>query len=108
MANVLGHSGWLYNETKALHEEGAILSCSGDSPFQLRLLEGGSSDVSCLSKMCLHVPDPPILSQIVPKQQVKRNSEAHKKEKDGKGAILPSTVDHFTGRRTVLTIDINE
>ena len=53
MANVLGHNGWLYNETKALHEEGAILSCSGDSPFQLRLLKGVSSDVSCLSKMCL-------------------------------------------------------
>ena len=108
MANVLGHNGWLYNETKALHEEGAILSCSGDSPFQLRLLKGVSSDVSCLSKMCLYVPDPPILSQIVPKQQAKKNSEAHKKEKEGMGAILPSTVDHFTGRRTVLTIDINE
>ena len=108
MANVLGHNGWLYNETKALHEEGSILSCSGDSPFQLRLLKGVSSDVSCLSKMCLYVPDPPILSQIVPKQQAKKNSEAHKKEKEGMGAILPSTVDHFTGRRTVLTIDINE
>ena len=36
MANVLEHNGWLYNETKALHEEGAILCCSGDSLFQLR------------------------------------------------------------------------
>ena len=108
MANVVGHNGWLYNETKELHEEGAILRCSGDSPFQLRLLKGVSSDVSCLSKMCLYVPDPPILSQIVPKQQAKKNSEAHKKEKEGMGAILPSTIDHFTGRRTVLTIDINE
>ena len=108
MANLLGHNGWFYNETKALHEEGAILSCSGDSPSQLRLLKGVSSDVSCLSKMCLYVPDPPILSQIVPKQQVKKNSEAHKKGKEGKGAILPSTNDHFTGRRIVLTIDINK
>ena len=108
MANVLGHNGWLYNETKALHKEGEILNCSGDSPFQLILLKGVNSDVSCLSKMCLYVPDHPILSQIVPKQQVKKNSEAHKTEKEGKDAIHPSTVDHFTGRRTVLTIDINE
>ena len=89
MANVLGHNGWLYNETKALHEEVAIMSCSGDSPFQLRLLKGVSSDVSYLSKMCLYVPDPPILSQIVPKQQMKKNSEAHKKEIDGrKGCVF--------------------
>ena len=108
MANVLGQNGWLYNETKALYQEGNILSCSGDSPSQLRLLKGVSSDVSFLSKMCLYVPDPPILSQTVPKQQVKKNSEAHKKEKEAKGAILSSTVDHFTGRRTVLTLDINE
>ena len=108
MANVLGHNGWLYNEAKALHEEGALLNCSGDSPFQLISLKGVNSDVSCLSKMCLYVPDHHILSQIVPKQQVKKNSEAHKTAKEGKDAILPSTVDHFTGRRTVLTIYINE
>ena len=108
MTNVLGHNEWLYNETTALHEEGAIWSCSGDSPSQLRLLKRVSSDVSCLSEMCLIVPDAPILSEIVPKQQVKKNSEAHKKEMEGTGVILPSTVDHFTGRRTVLTIDINE
>ena len=39
MANVLGHNEWLYNKIKALHEEGAILCCSGDSPFQLRELK---------------------------------------------------------------------
>ena len=85
MANVLGRNGWLYDETKALYEEGAILSCSGDSPFQLRLLKGVSSDVSCLSKMCLYVPDPPSLSQLDAKPQVKKNSEVHKKEMEGKG-----------------------
>ena len=68
----------VYNETKALHEVGAILNCSGDSPFKQRLPKGVSGDVSCLSKKCLYVPDPPILSQIVPKQQLKDNSEAHK------------------------------
>ena len=57
--------------------------------------------------MCMYVPDPPSLSQIVLKQQVKKNSEAHR-EMEGKGVILPSTVDNFTGRRTELTIDINE
>ena len=107
MANVLGRNGWLYNETKALHEEGAILSCSGDSPFQLRLLKGVSSDVSCLSKMCLYVPDPPILSQIVPKQQAKRTVKHTRRRKKGwVRFFLPR--DHFTGRRTVLTFDINE
>ena len=52
MSEVLGRPGWSYNVTKALHDESPIQSCSGDSPFQLRLLKGVSSDVSCLSKMC--------------------------------------------------------
>ena len=58
MSEVLGRPGWLYNETKTLHDEGAILSCSGDSLFQVRLLKCVSSDVSCLSKKCLYVSDP--------------------------------------------------
>ena len=74
MANILGHNGWEYSETKALHGEAAVLSCSGESNFQLRVLKGVSSDVSCLSEMCLYVNDPPILSQSVPKQQAKKNN----------------------------------
>ena len=64
MPEILGRHGWLYNETKALHDEGAILSRSGDSPFQLRMLKGVSSDVSCYSKMCLYVPDPMCVSAL--------------------------------------------
>ena len=50
----------------------------------------------------------PFCRKIVPQQHVKKNCEAHKKTMEGKGVILPSTVDHFTGRRTELTFDINE
>ena len=39
---------------------------------------------------------------------MKKNSEAHKIDTDGKGVILPSTVDTFTGIQTELTIDINQ
>ena len=107
MSEVLGRPGWLYNETKALHDEGAILSCSGDSPFQLRLLKGVSSDVSCLSKMCLYVSDPADISNP-PVKQTKKDTAEYKKEMEGRGVILPSTVDYATGRRTELIIDINE
>ena len=107
MSEVLGRPGWLYNETKALHDEGAILSCSGDSPFQLRLLKGVSSDVSCLSKMCLYVSDPADILNP-PVKQTKKDTAEYKKEMEGRGVILPSTVDYATGRRTELIIDINE
>ena len=107
MSEVLGRPGWLYNETKALHDEGAILSCSGDSPFQLRLLKGVSSDVSCLSKMCLYVSDPAGFSNR-PLKETKTDTTTYKREMERRGAILPSTVDYATGRRTELIIDINE
>ena len=84
-----------------------ILSCSGHSPFQLRLLKGVIRDFSSLSKRCLCVRDPLSLSQLESKSQVKKNSEAYKKEIEGEGVILPSTVDHFSGRRTDMTIYIN-
>ena len=87
--------------------KGAILSCSGDSPFQLRLLKGVSSDVSCLSKMCLYVSDPADISNP-PVKQTKKDTAEYKKEMEGRGVILPSTVDYATGRRTELIIDINE
>ena len=83
MSEVLGRPGWLYNETKALHDEGAILSCSGDSPFQLRLLKGVSSDVSCLSKMCLYVSDPADISNPPVKQTKKTPLNIRKKWKEG-------------------------
>ena len=81
MSEVLGRPGWLYNETKALHDEGAILSCSGDSPFQLRLLKGVSSDVSCLSKMCLYVSDPADISNPPLKQTKKDKTPLNIREK---------------------------
>ena len=81
MSDVLGRPGWLYNETKDLHDEGAILRCSGDSPFQLRLLKGVSSDVSCLSKMCLYVSDPADISNP-PLKQTKTDIADFKKEMD--------------------------
>ena len=84
MSEVLGRPGWLYNETKALHDEGAILSCSGDSPFQLRLLKGVSSDVSCLSKMCLYVSDPADISNP-PLKQTKKDTAEYKREMEGRG-----------------------
>ena len=84
MSEVLGRPGWLYNETKALHDEGAILSCSCDSPFQLRLLKGVSSDVSCLSKMCLYVSDPADISNP-PLKQTKKDTAEYKREMEGRG-----------------------
>ena len=83
MANVLGHTGWLYNETKALHEEGAILSCSGDSPFQLRLLKGVSSDVSCLSKMCLYSLILPFCRKLSQSSNRKRTVKHTRRRKKG-------------------------
>ena len=83
MSEVLGRPGWLYNETKALHDEGAILSCSGDSPFQLRLLKGVSSDVFCLSKMCLYVSDPADISNPPLKQTKKTPLNIREKWKEG-------------------------
>ena len=83
MSEVLGRPRWLYNETKALHDEGAILSCSGDSPFQLRLLKGVSSDVSCLSKMCLYVSDPADISNPPLKQTKKTPLNIREKWKEG-------------------------
>ena len=92
MSEVLGRPGWVYNETKALHDEGAILSCSGDSPFQLRLLKGVSSDVSCLSKVCLYVSDPADISNP-PLQQKKKVIAEYKREMEEMWVIIPSTVD---------------
>ena len=37
-------SGWLYQETKQLHEMGLKITCSGDQPFLLRLILGISKD----------------------------------------------------------------
>ena len=83
MSEVLGRPGWLYNETKALHNEGAILSCSGDSPLQLRLLKGVCSDVSGLSKMCLYVSDPANVSNP-PLKKTKRDIAEYKRERNGR------------------------
>ena len=107
MPEILGRHGWLYNETKALHDEGAILSCSGDSPFQLRMLKGVSSDVSCHSKLCLYVPDPMCVSAL-DRAGSKQQTQTNKKGLEAKGVILPSTVDCVTGRRTELNIEVNE
>ena len=85
MSEVLGHPGWLYNETKALHDEVAILSCSGDSPFlQLRLLKGVINDVSCLSKMCLYVSDPADITNP-PLKKTKKDTAEYKREMEGRG-----------------------
>ena len=92
MSEVLGRPGWLYNETKALHVEGDILSCSGDSPLQRRLLKGVSSDVSCLSKMGLYVSDPADISNP-PLKQTKKGTAKLKRGMEGSGVILPSTVN---------------
>lgn len=77
MSRTLGQKGWLYEQTKMLHEEGVIFSCSGDSPFQLRLLKGVSMN-STLSKMSLYVLDPPEANNLkkgmyVPKSASKTN-----------------------------------
>ena len=115
MPEILGTRGWLYNETKALNDAGATLSCSGDSPFQLRFLKGVSSDVSSRSKMCLYVPDLIGVSNITDsRQHTKKNSDtdgdtdAYRKYLESQGVILPSTVNSVTGRRTDLNIEVNE
>ena len=107
MSEVLGSPGWLYNETRDLHDRCAILRCSGDSPFQLRLLKSVSSDVSCLSKMCPCVSDPADISNP-PLKQTKKDIAEYKREMEEKGVFLPSTVDYATAGRTELIIDINE
>ena len=109
MPEILGRHGWLYNETKALNDEGAILSCSGDSPFQLRLLKGGSNDTPALSKMCLYVPDPiGVSNKTDSRQQDEEESRKYREKLESQGVILPSTVDPVTGRRTDLNIEVNE
>ena len=108
MSEMLGRHGWLYNETKALHDEGAILSCSGDSPFQLRMLKGVSSDASCHSKMCLYLPDPMAVSDTTGSRQKAKKDSTYTKDLESKGVILPSTIDCATGRRTELNFDISE
>ena len=109
MPEILGRHGWLYNETKALNDEGAILSCSGDSPFQLRLLKGVSNDTMALSKMCLYVPDPIGVSvKTDSRQQDEEESRKYREKLESQGVILPSTVDPVTGRRTDLNIEVNE
>ena len=107
MSEVLGRPGCLYKETKALHDEGVILSCSGDSPFQLRLLKGVSSDVSCLSKMWLYISDPADIP-TPPLKQTRKDIADYKREIEVRVVIPPSAVDYANGRRKELIIVISE
>ena len=87
MPEVLGRPGWLYNETKALQDDSAILICSGDSTFLLRLLKGVSSDVSCLSKKCLYVSDPAAISNP-PLKQTKKDIAEYKIQMEERGRFF--------------------
>ena len=79
------------------YDEGAILSCSGDSPFQLRMLKGVSSDVSRHYKMRLYVPDPMCVSafdRAGSKQQTQTDSIAYKNELEGSDPHIYSRSCH--------------
>ena len=108
----IGDPGWLYQQTQELQQGGAILSCSGDAPFILRLITAKATDhKGNLSHIPLYVSDP---SQEKIDDFVKRKKIAKKlpldcdlKQKSrGKfyeealeeaGAILPSSVDRESG-----------
>jgi hypothetical protein len=66
-------TGWLYKQTCSLHEAGAIVSYSGDTPFLLRVVTGNASDDVHSSRMALHI--------------------------DPDAKFLPTAVDEITGER---------
>ena len=100
MSEVLRRPEWLYNETKALHDKGAILSCSADSPFQLRLLKGVSSDVSSLSKMGLYVSDPADISNPPLKQTKKTPLNIREKWKEDGDSSVNCRFCYWSKNRT--------
>ena len=71
-------TGWLYQETLKLHQLGAKLTYSGDSPYLLRLILGAGSELENKypSKLPLYVED------------------------DKQDTYLPTTVHPVTKRRT--------
>ena len=58
-STIVGQRGFLFNQTKELHEPGALVTCSGYSPFILRMLSSSLSDSSTShSKLELFIADP--------------------------------------------------
>lgn len=116
-STTLGKPGFLYNQTKKLIELGAIITCSGDSPFLLRLLTSNLSDSSSsYSKMELFVADPTsdMLAKNVldplkvgkPKKFRVQDHPDFKTNMEAAGVVFPQTVHKVSGRRTDLSIKL--
>ena len=79
-------SGWLYEQTRALHRSGVQLTYSGDSPFLLRVMLGHSNEIS--NEFPSHLP-----------LYVSENAQH---------TFLPTTCHPETGRRTDVDIPFRE
>ena len=112
----IGQRGFLYQQTLKLKQLGAKVTCSGDSPFLLRILSASLSDSSgSHSKLDLFVEDPhtdlivktlePLKKGKPPHFDVKTHKQ-YQEKMEAIGAILPQTVDRASGRRTRLEIPL--
>jgi hypothetical protein len=107
-----GDRGWLYSQTKQLHDMRVHLTCSGDAPFLCKFIGGIQTDSqNSLAELAMHVDDPPEhvvmsidakLKNGNPKGYDVKTDPQRQIELEDAGAVLPQSVNRVTHKRTDL------